>query len=220
MKLVDSQALERVAKALRLSGATSGETDFDDEHLQQTLDVSRLLVGEGVEDGWVWLTASIPLEEIAWTSGFITVQQVLNVLEPDPGIEQNLRVWLMQAAITFEPFSGTADLSRAASSVRFPSFPSNPSGIFRGIVAWSGFTNGDDFQIAMNGATPVVPGLHSTVNVPPWLRLPIPLPRGAQIDLAALMTALGGGGAMNPSFTRHHFLFWVGPRGLNPPGVA
>jgi hypothetical protein len=208
MRDVDSRALESVAKALLLSGATSGLTEFDDEHLQQVLDVSRMLPGNGLADGFTSL-----LERNTHVANGV----IHSTFDPYDLVRARrldvaqYSVWVMNHELLREHTPVDGVITDQGSGLRV-----------RGIQlqvarasSWSGepLETGGTFTPQSGAAA--ANSLQGQVN---FRNLPMLMHPGGDVLLQWSECAqIADAGPARADF---HWLLWIGPRGLNPPGVA
>jgi hypothetical protein len=203
VKLVDSAALEWVAKVLALSGRTSGETDFDDEHLQQVIDVSRMITGAGLNDGWI--SVRNVHTHVADGNLFTEFDPYTLVAEAH---RRELRVWVMNADLfrQIAPVDGSISGQMIGLRVRGLELA------VANVTSWSGSPLGSGGTFAPQlGST----GFSSPV---PFRNLPMLLHPGGDVLLER--SSATGIMVAGPATAAFHWLLWIGPRGLNPPGVA
>lgn len=205
MRKVDTDALRFVLPSLGIGNpATATEAvDFDDENLQQAVDISRILPGLGLEDGWV----SIFLGTTHVASGSDDVStDPYSVVEFLGGSTERDRIWACGVWATASIAAGNS-VDRIAIGVTYPTLP----GIFP--------TSGPKLLLAHATAFDTVEFAPSGGRVLPTdlqtFERPVLLPPGSL--LGGSSTATVPAGSIIADFG---VLMWAGPRGLRPPGLA
>jgi hypothetical protein len=227
MQEVDSQSLEQVTKALRLSGSPPGSTEFQADLLQQVLNVERMLVGTGVRDGWFWDRVAT----LTFAAGTLDQFDTYAISDPTLGTDVydtvganrlTDMVWLMGLAPLWNNDGDQdADLNTLFITARYPNL--NPwagaVGVYEELV-FAGATPGSDLPTVSGGLIPVSRGIGAG-GTPLLITLqrPLPFQLGVGPELRFAGRAANVAALVEPT-ANIDALFWVGPKALRPPGVA
>jgi hypothetical protein len=207
---ITGPTLDRVKRILDAEGPASGITEFPDAILEQHVDVGRMVAGFGLEDGWVWYRDVVTMASTGNAFSSTNVGQILGLIVPEPSPRRDVALWLMQCSLAYDPDGvATNDLEMAEVALDMGIFGSVPASGSLFTIARSGALAGDDRQITSGG---VILGRNPDVHPP----LPILMSQGASILHHAALSVFTLGVAESQA----SLLFWCGPRGLNPPGVA
>lgn len=224
MREVDSAKLRAPHTALGLSGPAADDINFDDGNVQNALDVSRLIPGEGIGDGWFhWITEiSLTANGTDWAEN----DPYTGILEAVFGLSRDrYRVWLIGIELVAEHTSADGNMQKMAAGYAQPAditqWPTalTPRPVPYMVCAanqWQAeeLDEGTDFAHPVPRRTGA---LDITVGSVPNRHVPVCLKPGAVLLDKATAENIAVAGPVVGNF--HHRL-WIGARGLNPPGVA
>lgn len=205
MRQVDTDALGGVAGALGIANpaTVTQPVDFDDGVLQQVLDVSRMLPSGQPNDGIV--SVSLVNTHVANGNLFQTFDPYTEIVEARSLQAQNFRCWFMRAELLDEVNPADGNIKQSAIGLRI-------RGIDMQEIRATSFAD-----MPLNNGGTQAP---ATATTPPDRREADPqimLPGG---DLVLMSSEAENIAAAGPCSARFSFLIWVGPKGLNPPGIA
>lgn len=220
MRDVDSDALRRIARVLGVGNPVTAveQVSFDDSNLQQTLEVSRLVPGYGLGDGFFTMAIG-QLHVVTGVLGTIadlyaTAEGSSSLAGAPLGLRSEYRIWLMdiQTQRTIPAGGDSIDSINAGYRLALANTELNDwvclitqnfgGAISSGAAPQVGYTPGWDGASAV--ASPAV-----------CRHVPRELPPGSSLRFRSSSTIAGAG----TTATVLYYL-WVGPRGLKPPGVA
>lgn len=199
MRLVDSRQLENVRLALGITSTSVPE--FDEDTLQQVLDVSRMLPGLGL--GWGYVTARLNMAH-AVTGNIYNTLDPYAIVEFLGGGRSTHWIWATAVSLQAEIVSGNA-ITREFAAVEYPVTPGT-------------FPNGEAFLLAQTGAFMAL-GREVTAGAfaygagyAPAIPMPFFMPPGSIVQVGSSSTVAAG-----TIDGRVEFQFWTGPLGLTPP---
>lgn len=212
MKLVDSIALLYVNPILGLP--STGQTEYDDENLQQVLDIRPWIPGLGTQDGYF----SMRLSNVhAATGALDTGLDPYTFVTGQGGALLTHRVWLISLGIWAQGVAGNAINRIEISAVLpvvggvFPNadarFPLLASATF----ATTAVTGTSTFFSAEE-----ITATYEQLIRPPVEKLPWPMFPGSPEPLVMRSVASVAAGTIE---ARAEALFWAGRRGMRPPGM-
>jgi len=197
---------------LRRSGRTSGLTDFDDELLQQGVDVSRMLPGSGLADGYMRVRQEAV--HVATGSLFVTTDPYA-IIEAQGISRTQTRCWVLGCHHERLVPAGGDSVTLVAAGVRLPQVGGIVGTHDVPVLGCNAFSfalvaGGRQYGVISMAATTFDRSLYvAGVNVP--LRVD---PGGLLLYNSAGVVAVG------PTDSNVVWRLWFGPIGLNPPGVA
>lgn len=216
MQNVDSEALEFVTKVLRLSGASSGETDFDDAHLQQVLDVGGMIPGLGQESGWFGATQDHQHNATGTLRN--TLDLYARVANPAGGLDfvndrAKTDIWIYGGWPSSEDVAGNS-IDLIVAGLVIPAVASSPFPTNDYEFIFSRTTAFTTTPLTLGGFLSAVSGWFSGLQGSP-LPLPLFVPHRAD-GIRMMSTSTVGAGTIR---ARMSYLCWAGRRGHRPPGM-
>lgn len=206
MQTITGRTLENLKRILDAEGQAAQVTEFTDGILNQTVDVSRMLPGTGQNDGWVSLRNLH--SHVANGNLFSVYDPYVSIIEANALPVSDFRVWVLNADLFRQLAPADGEISGMMVGLRVRGLELGVANVtsFSASPLESGGTHGP--QLGSSGFSSPVP----------FRNIPMLLQPGG--DALLQRSSAANIAAAGPASAAFHWLLWIGPRGLNPPGIA
>jgi hypothetical protein len=207
VRQVDSSTLENVDRIAGSTSRGSQLTEFQDELLQQVLDVGPILSGLGLHDGWL----AVGLENAHTAAGtmFDFADPYLLLEQPQlagPAARDHYRVWVVAMQLERDVPAAGNSIDDAAAGYQIPAISPIQGMANYGVVRATTFGG-----VLQTGNRQI--GLHTTTGEYAFQHnVPMMIPPGGVLLLSSTATWAAG-----TEIAQAQALLWAGLRGMKPP---